>query len=54
LGTRVESRVRILSKCAIDDIFDASGKIRPERSQWRMRRFGDLLHQPSHRISGER
>src|SRR4029077_21071953 len=53
LGSRVESRIRILGQRPIDDEFDALRKVRPERPQWRMRYFCDLLHQSRHRIGSE-
>src|SRR3979490_2178577 len=46
--------IGILGKRAVDDALDAGGQIRPEGSQRRMRRFGNLLHQPGHGVSGER
>jgi hypothetical protein len=54
MGPRVVPRIGILGERAVDDALDAGRQIRPEGSQRRVRRFGNLLHQPGHRICGER
>jgi hypothetical protein len=54
VGPRVVPRIGIFGQRAVDHAFDAGRQIRPEGSQWRMRRFGNLLHQPGHRVCGER
>src|SRR5260370_21010773 len=54
VGPRVEPRIGILGEHAVDDALDAGWQIRPEGSQRRMRRLGNLLSQPGPRVGGGR
>src|SRR6267154_249016 len=54
VGPGVVPRIGSLRERAVDDAFDARRQIGPEGAQPRMRRFGDLLHQPGHGVGGER
>src|SRR5450631_1763716 len=54
LAARLEPLFGILGQRTVDDAFHADRQIRPEGAQARVRRLGDLLHQPGHRIGGKR